>query len=93
MSKHIGSYHVRNETVRTGRKQRPAKPKISIILCGTEAHRQEQQDYMMRRFHETVHNTIQNKIENRLPIARYDADKDLAYIEYPDGTRKYAEKT
>ena len=28
-----------------------------------------------------------------LPVSKYDYDKDMTYIEYPDGRRVYAEET
>jgi addiction module RelB/DinJ family antitoxin len=40
-------------------------------------------------FVSAVKNEIANKYEKGLPVARYDADSDRAYLENADGTREY----
>ncbi len=44
---------------------------------------------LTRRFKESIR--IDNEIRKikGLPIARYDDEKKLAYLEYPDGRREY----
>ena len=44
------------------------------------------------RFREAVR--IENEIKRikKLPIARYDYEKKMPYIEYPDGRKEYAKK-
>lgn len=50
-------------------------------------------DEFLYRFQEAVR--IQKEISRikGCPIANYDADKRMAYLEYPDGRREYVEKT
>ena len=45
------------------------------------------------RFREAVR--IENEIKRikKLPIARYDYEKKMPYIEYPDGRKEYAKET
>lgn len=47
---------------------------------------------LIERFRRAIH--IENEIKRikGAPIAGYDREKKRAYLEYPDGTRKYAEK-
>ncbi|MGN0474944.1 MAG: hypothetical protein ACI4IJ_07645 [Acutalibacteraceae bacterium] len=48
-------------------------------------------DELTRRFIEAVR--IENEIKRikGVPIAGYDMKRKAAYLEYPDGSRKYAE--
>lgn len=48
-------------------------------------------DELTERFKESIR--IDNEIKKikGLPIAGYDEEKKMAYIEYADGSRKYAE--
>ncbi|MBO4395513.1 MAG: hypothetical protein J5819_04120 [Eubacterium sp.] len=48
-------------------------------------------DEMTERFKEAIR--IDNEIKKikGLPVAGYDEDKRMPYIEYADGSRKYAE--
>ena len=43
-----------------------------------------------RAFRTAVEQAIRKNQENGHPIARYDAKKRSAYLEYPDGRREYA---
>ena len=43
-------------------------------------------------FISAVQNEIIEKQQKGFPIARYDADKKQAYLEYADGTREYVNK-
>jgi hypothetical protein len=47
-------------------------------------------DELTERFREAVR--IDNEIKRikGVPIAGYDTEKKMAYLEYPDGRRKYA---
>jgi hypothetical protein len=47
-------------------------------------------DELTERFKEAIR--IENDIKKikGVPIAGYDTEKKLAYLEYPDGRRKYA---
>lgn len=47
---------------------------------------------LSHRFKEAVR--IENEIKkvNGLPIAKYDFEKNVPYVEYPDGRRMYAEE-
>ena len=38
----------------------------------------------------TERETAVAKRDNELPLARYDAENGIAYMEYPDGRREYA---
>lgn len=40
-------------------------------------------------FDSAVHNVMADFQGRGLPVARYDAENDLAYIEHPDGAREY----
>jgi addiction module RelB/DinJ family antitoxin len=42
-----------------------------------------------QHFQKAVVSEISNKRENNVPVAKYDADNQKAYIEYPDGSREY----
>ena len=48
-------------------------------------------DELTRRFEEAVR--IENEIKRikGVPIARYHMERRAAYLEYPDGSRRYAE--
>ena len=48
-------------------------------------------DELTERFKEAIR--IDNEIKRikGAPIAKYDYEKDKAYLEYPDGSRKYAD--
>lgn len=50
-------------------------------------------DELTRRFQEAVR--IENEIKKikGLPISKYDLERKVSYIEYPDGRREYAEET
>lgn len=50
-------------------------------------------DELSYRFKEAV--KIENEIRRikKLPISKYDFEKNVPYIEYPDGRRIYAEET
>lgn len=45
---------------------------------------------LTKRFHESIR--IDNEIRKikGVPTAKYDLEKKAAYLEYPDGRRKYA---
>ena len=45
----------------------------------------------VKSFTTAVENAIQRNKDNGHPIARYDAGKKKAYMEYPDGRRIYAD--
>ena len=45
----------------------------------------------VKSFTAAVENAIQKNKANGHPIARYDAGKKKAYMEYPDGRRVYAD--
>lgn len=45
----------------------------------------------VKSFTDAVENAIQRNKENGHPIARYDAGRKKAYMEYPDGQRVYAD--
>lgn len=49
-------------------------------------------DDLTERFKESIR--IDNEIKKikGVPIAGYDRDKKAAYLEYPDGSRKYADE-
>ena len=49
-------------------------------------------DELTERFKEAIR--IDNEIKKikGVPIAGYDTEKKLAFLEYPDGRRKYASK-
>jgi hypothetical protein len=49
-------------------------------------------DELTERFKESIR--IDNEIKRikGVPIAGYDSEKRLAYLEYPDGRRKYAKE-
>ncbi len=52
--------------------------------------RVEQEDERMTRsFQALIDAAIADKIAKGLPVARYDAQKDQSYLEYPDGRREY----
>jgi len=45
--------------------------------------------YILSAFNAAVANNIRANQQKGYPIARYDADNDQAYLEYPDGTRVF----
>ena len=45
--------------------------------------------YVTSAFNAAVSNDIKVNQQNGSPIAGYDTDKKLAYLEYTDGTREY----
>jgi len=45
--------------------------------------------YVTSAFNETIENDIRANQQKGFPIARYDADKNQAYLEYTDGKREY----
>ncbi len=47
---------------------------------------------LTERFRKAI--SIENEIKKikKAPIAGYDREKKMAYLEYPDGTRKYAKR-
>lgn len=49
-------------------------------------------DELTKRFVEAVR--IENEIKKikGVPIQKYDSDKGLSYLEYPDGRREYAKE-
>lgn len=49
-------------------------------------------DELTLRFREAVRIENEIKIIKGLPVAKYDHEKKLPYIEYPDGRREYAEE-
>lgn len=50
-------------------------------------------DELTHRFCEAVRIGNEIKKIKGQPIAKYDYDKNRAYIEYPDGSKEYAEET
>ncbi len=49
-------------------------------------------DELTRRFIEAVRIGNEVKKVKGLPVAKYDDEKELPYLEYPDGTREYPAK-
>ena len=49
-------------------------------------------DELTELFKEAVRIDNEIKKVKGIPIAGYDKEKKLAYLEYPDGRRKYAEE-
>jgi len=47
-------------------------------------------DEVTRAFNNAVNQDIAKKQEKGLPVARYDPEAGLAYLENADGTREYA---
>lgn len=45
----------------------------------------------LQRFSERITRENAERIEKNLPIAKYDIDSKRAYLEYADGSRKYAD--
>ena len=68
------------------RKKFVVKPRVQVIPYGSKESEAEQQDYMIRSFKAATDHALQEKRDKKLPIARYDAVRDVAYIEYHDGT-------
>ena len=56
-------------------------------MCGVS------DDELTRRFIEAVRISNEIKRIKGCPVAGYDDEKGVSYIEYPDGRREYAEKT
>lgn len=48
-------------------------------------------DELTRRFIEAVRIEDEIRRIKGLPVSRYDYDKNMPYIEYPDGRRVYSE--
>lgn len=48
---------------------------------------------MDKRFQEALNVAIAIKKAKGIPIAKYDLEKKKPYLEYPDGSREYAEET
>ena len=46
-------------------------------------------EQMTRSFQANIDAAIADKIAKGLPVARYDAEIDRSYLEYPDGHREY----
>jgi DNA-damage-inducible protein J len=44
---------------------------------------------METAFAGAVRGAIERKLDKGLPVARYDADKNQAYLEYPDGRKEF----
>lgn len=53
--------------------------------------RKKRRDWMTKSFSNSMSMAIKHQKDNGLPVARYDIDKKMAYLEYPDGSRKYVE--
>lgn len=49
-------------------------------------------DELTKRFLEAVRIDDEIRRIKGLPVSRYDHEKKMAYIEYPDGRRVYAEE-
>ena len=50
-------------------------------------------DELTERFIQAVRIEDEIRRVKGLPVSKYDYDKDMTYIEYPDGRRVYAEET
>jgi len=50
------------------------------------------EDDITNAFQAAVQREVTMKKQKSIPIARYDKQTKSAYLEYPDGTRDYAEK-
>lgn len=48
---------------------------------------------MDKRFQEALNVAIAIKKAKGVPIAKYDLERREPYLEYPDGSREYAEET
>lgn len=73
------------------------KPKRYKILRGSVKHGKAIQISAHRRSQQTasfcraVERSIVATQKSGNPVARYDAQRKQAYLEYPDGTRSYVE--
>ncbi len=47
----------------------------------------------LKRFSERIQRENNERRKNGIPIARFDAKKGIAYMEYSDGRKVYADKT
>ena len=47
----------------------------------------------LKRFSERIQRENNERRKNGIPIARFDAKKGIAYMEYYDGRKVYADKT
>lgn len=50
---------------------------------------EQDDERMTRAFQASIDAAIADKIAKGLPVARYDAQNDQSYLEYPDGRREY----
>lgn len=49
----------------------------------------QEDERMTKAFQANINAAIADKIAKGLPVARYDAETDRSYLEYPDGHREY----
>lgn len=49
----------------------------------------QEDERMTKSFQANINAAIADKIAKGLPVARYDAETDRSYLEYPDGHREY----
>ena len=51
----------------------------------------KREDKMTQSFRASVDRSIRRKQRNNHPVARYDIAARRAYLEYPDGSRRYVD--